>query len=171
MHPGLLAFLGFAAAVTAVLGTYPIVSDLFLRDRSRVSRRVDEEFRSRQRERAQRSLLFKDLAVLNVEAAEEVTKGNSWRDYLNALIEQSGLEVTPRRLFTFMIATGVACGLLGFVLTQGFFIAVVVSLIGAHIPPGDVQHKRSRRLRRLLSQLGATFARMPTCIRAPQTVS
>src|SRR5437870_1661194 len=115
MHPGLLVFLGFAAAVTAVLGLYSIVSDLFLRDRSRVSRRVDEEFRSRQRERAQRSLLFKDLAFLNQEAAEEVAKENSWRQRLDSLIEQSGLEITPRRLAVFMLATALAFSLLALV--------------------------------------------------------
>ena len=79
MHPGLLILFGFAAAVATVLGIYSVVSDLFLRDRSRVSERVDEEFRSRQRERAQRTMLFKDLAGLNVEAAEEVAKENSWQ--------------------------------------------------------------------------------------------
>src|SRR5438874_7041752 len=102
MHPGLLVFLGFAAAVTAVLGIYSIVSDLFLRDRSRVSRRVDEEFRTRQRERAQKSLLFKDLATLNVEASEEVAKENPWQQRLATAIEQAGLELSLSRLLKIM---------------------------------------------------------------------
>ena len=56
------------AVVTAIVGVYSIVSDLFLRDRSRVSRRVDDEFRKRQRERARKSLLFKDLGQLGADA-------------------------------------------------------------------------------------------------------
>src|SRR5215207_3207534 len=106
MSPGLLVVFGFIAAVMAVLGAYSIISDLFLRDRSRVSRRVDDEFRNRQRERAQRSLLFKDLSTLNNEAAEEVGKDDSWRDRLDLIIEQSGLEITQRRLWTLAASAG-----------------------------------------------------------------
>ena len=38
-----------------------MLSDLYLRDRTRVSQRVDEEFRRTQRERAEEVALFKDL--------------------------------------------------------------------------------------------------------------
>ena len=42
--------LTFLAVATAVLGAYSLLTDLFLRDRSRVSQRVDRELRMRQRE-------------------------------------------------------------------------------------------------------------------------
>src|SRR5208337_4827728 len=64
VNPAFLTFLTFAAVVTACAGLYSIVSDVYLRDRSRVSRRVDEEFRKRARARAQKSLLFKDNRAL-----------------------------------------------------------------------------------------------------------
>ncbi|HMF36373.1 MAG TPA: hypothetical protein VKF17_07020, partial [Isosphaeraceae bacterium] len=70
MNPAFLTtFLTFAAVVTACAGLYSIVSDVYLRDRSRVSRRVDEEFRKRARARAQKSLLFKDLRALSADVA------------------------------------------------------------------------------------------------------
>lgn len=171
MHPGLLVFLGFAAAVTAVLGIYSIVSDLFLRDRSRVSQRVDDEFRSRQRERLQKSLLFKDLASMNSEAAEEVAKENSWRQRLDALIEQSGLDITPRQLTIFIFATAMVFGLLAVVLSQHILVVLVALLLGAYAPLGYVQMKRRARLNRLLAQLSDAFELLARCIRAGQTMS
>ena len=128
MNPVLLVIFGFAAAVMAVLGVYSIVSDLFLRDRTRVSQRVDDEFRTRQRERAQRSLLFKDLSVLNLEAAEEVGKENSWRERLDLLIDQSGVEIAQRRLFTFMAGAGVFVAVLVFLFSMNPFIALPAGL-------------------------------------------
>jgi hypothetical protein len=58
MNPAVLPLLAFGAAVAAVAGGYSILSDLYLRDRTRVSQRIDEEFRRRQRERARKALLM-----------------------------------------------------------------------------------------------------------------
>ena len=69
MSPFVLSLLAFGAVVMAVAGAYSILSDVYLRDRARVSDRVDDEFRKRQRERVKKSLLNKDLAQLSVEAA------------------------------------------------------------------------------------------------------
>ena len=77
--------------VTAVAGVYSIVSDLFLRDRSRVSQRVDDEFRKRQRERAQKSLLFKDLGQLAAEAGRRRGEQPS----LRAAVRGDGRAVGP----------------------------------------------------------------------------
>src|SRR5262245_683259 len=98
MNPTLIVVFASLAAVMAVWGAYSIISDLFLRDRSRVSARVDAEFRNRQRERAQRSMLFKDLGQANIESAEDFAKTDTWRERLDLIIEQSGLEISQRRL-------------------------------------------------------------------------
>ncbi len=171
MHPGLLAFLGFAAAVTTVLGLYSIVSDVFLRDRSRVSQRVDEEFRSRQRERAQQSMLFKDLSILSLEASEALAKPNSWRCWMETLIEQSGLETTPRRILTWMGGTGLACSLFALLLFRNPLVAPPVFLLAAYVPLGYVQYKRRERLNRMLAQLADAFDLMARTIRAGHTMS
>ena len=49
MSPLVLTLLTFAAVVAAVGGVYSILSDLFLRDRSRIREHVDEEFKQKQR--------------------------------------------------------------------------------------------------------------------------
>ena len=56
MAPLLLTLLTFLAGILAVAGVYSVVSDLFLRDRSRVSKRIDDEFRNRQRDQASGSV-------------------------------------------------------------------------------------------------------------------
>lgn len=171
MSPALLMVLGFAAAVTAVLGIFSIVSDVFLRDRKRVSRRVDDEFRKRQRDRAQKSLLFKDLSVLGVEAAEEVAKGNSWRERLALTIEQAGMELSVRRLLGFMLASGLLVAALGTLIGRSPVVGALVGVLGAYIPLAVVQIKRKSRLGKLLAQLPDAFELMSRCVRAGQTVS
>jgi tight adherence protein B len=167
MNPTLLTILGFAAADMAVLGVYSLVSEVFLRDRSRVSRRVDEEFRNRQRERAQRSLL-KNLAE---QGADELMLKDSWRDSLELLIERSGINITPRRLLTFMAATGAVFAIIIVALGLNPWAAIPAAVGGAFLPLGYVLIKRNARMFRLLTQLPDAFDLMSRCIRAGQTMS
>ena len=94
MSPLLLMILTFGAGVMAIMGLYSIASDLYLRDRSKVSRRIDDEFRKRQRERAQQSLLFKDLGQFAADAGASDDATPTLRARFEAMVEQSGLEVT-----------------------------------------------------------------------------
>ena len=171
MNGLMLLFFGFAAAVTAVLGLYSIVSDLYLRDRSRVSERVDDEFRLRRREKAQKSLLFKDLETLNVEASEEVARDTSWRQRLDLMIEQAEMDVSPNRLLMIMFAAGLFVGALGTMIGQSLWVGGLVGLLGAYIPLGYVRRKRNVRLKKLMSQLADAFELMARCVRAGQTMS
>jgi tight adherence protein B len=147
------------------------VSDLFLRDRSKVSRRVDDEFRKRQRERAQKSLLFKELGQVGAFAdADDETKP-SIRARFEAMVEQSGLEVTSQKLLVIAAISGLTLGALGGLLRQSLVIAAVGALIGAGVPLLYVQMKRKARLEKLLSQLPDSFDLMGRVIRAGQTMS
>ena len=64
MSPAILTLLSALAAVLGVVGVYSILSDLFLRDRSRVSERVDYEFSQKQRDTVKKSPLFKNLGKM-----------------------------------------------------------------------------------------------------------
>jgi tight adherence protein B len=161
----------FLAGVLAVAGAYSILSDLYLRDRSRVSKRVDEEFRKRQRERAQKSALFKNLGALAAEAAAEQEADTSLRRRFESMVEQSGLELTPQRLVTIAVGVGVLLGATAFLLSSSLPVAAAVGLCGSAIPVLIVQFKRARRLNKMLSQLPDAFDLMARVIRAGQTVS
>jgi tight adherence protein B len=170
MSLGLLMLLTFTAVLLAVAGAYSIVTDL-LRDQSRVSRRVDEEFRKRQRDRAQASALFKDLGTLPADLWGENEDRPTLGQRFEALIEQSGLDVPPRRVLTFIVAGGVALGALVGLLGQSLFYALPGAALGAAVPFLYVYFKRRARLNKLMAQLPDAFDLMARVIRAGQTMS
>src|SRR5438034_2255073 len=144
------------AVVLAVLGAYSILSDLFLRDRSRFSRRVDEEFRKRLRDQAQKSALFKNLDALSAEEMGGDDDRPSLRQRFQAMVEQSGLNLSPQRLLTIMAIAGCAGAALALLL-RGPLTAAVAGAIAAALPCLYVRRRPRRRLEKLLSQLPDTF--------------
>jgi tight adherence protein B len=171
VSPVLLMLLSFLAVALAIGGVYSILSDVFLRDKSRVSKRMDEELRKRNRERARKSTLFKNLsAALPEDTAEGVVR-ESLRQRFEAMIEQSGLEITPRRLLLIMAGCGLGVGFLVVLLTKNLMYAGLGAVIATAVPYLYVSLKRKWRLAKLTSQLPDTFDLMARVIRAGQTMS
>lgn len=170
MSPTLLSILAFIAAVAAVAGIYSLVSDVYLRDRARVSRRVDDEFRRKLRERAKKSLVMKDLREL-VAAAAEGEEKLTLRRRFEAMVEQSGLEVTPAQLLMISGIAAAALGALGVLVRQNILVGIVGAVLGAVVPAAYVNIMRSRRQEKLLSQLPDAFDLMSRIIRAGQTMA
>jgi tight adherence protein B len=166
-----LLLLAFAAGVLAVVGIYSILSDLYLRDRSRVSKRVDEHLRARQRERAKKAMLFKDLVPMGGETTSDTEERLSLRQRLEVLLEQSGLNLTPRRLLLIMAGMGLAAGLAANLIRPNVLVAAVAALTGAGLPFLYVQLKRKARLEKMMTQLPDAFDLMARVIRAGQTMS
>lgn len=171
MSPLLLTtMMGSMAAVFGLAGAYSIVSDLVLRDRSRVSRRIDDEFRSQQRDAVRKSPLFKNLAQLASEAGAEDEKASIKRR-LEMLVEQSGLVMTVQQLLGMMAIASVSLGGLGFLVRQSLVVAGVGAAIGPLLPLSFVQMKRKARLEKLRAQLPDAFDLMARVIRAGQTMT
>ena len=171
MTPGLLSILTFGAVVMAIGGAYSILSDLYLRDRSRVFQRVDDEFRSRQRERAKKSLMLKDLRDVLAETGDLDDQTPNLRHRFEAMVEQSGLDLTPERLQATALLLGLGMGAASGLLRQSVVIGVLGALIGAALPLFYVQFKRKSRLEKLRTQLPDAFDLMGRVIRAGQTMS
>ena len=169
MSPALLTMLTFVAVVMAALGVYSLLSDMFLRDRSRVSQRVDRELRKRQREQVRRSTVFKNLATTST--APETLAPTGLRARLEAMIEQSGVSVTPQRLLTFMAAGGASLGLIAGLLHWNVLTGLAGAAVGAAIPFFYVSIKRQRRLNKMMDQLPEAFDLMARIIRAGQTMA
>jgi tight adherence protein B len=161
----------FLAGILTVAGIYSIISDLYLRDRSRISRRVDDEFRKRQRERAKKATLFKQRGPLTLDVPAEDETPPSRRQRLEALIEQSGLNLTLQSLLTLMGLVGVSLAVAGGLLWQSFLAAAGGAVVGAAGPLLYVVVKRRRRLEKLIGQLPDAFDLMARVIRAGQTMS
>jgi tight adherence protein B len=166
-----LSLLTFLAVVTAVAGVHSILSDLFLRDRSRVSQRVDVEFLKRQRDQARKLSLFKDPGQIAVEVSALDEVEPKLRRRFETMVEQSGLDLTPGGLLVRAAAAGLALGAIVSVLSQNPLAGVIVAPIGAAAPILHVQRRRNARLEKFLGQIPDAFDLMSRVIRAGQTVS
>jgi tight adherence protein B len=171
MSPAILPLLTFGAVAAAIAAVYSILSDLYLRDRSRVSQRIDDEFRRRQRERARKAMLFKDLNQLAAEAVGDLEAGPGVGQQLALMIEQSGQDLSVQQLLNTALACGLALGVLAGLWRQSVLIGVVGGAIGAILPLLNIHLKRRARLEKLLSQLPDAFDLMGRVCRAGQTLS
>jgi tight adherence protein B len=171
MSGPLITLLTFVAVAMAVAGTYSILSDLFLRDRTRANNRVDEEFRRKLRDRAERSTLFKNLGQLAAEIEADGPGHLSLAQRFTAMIDQSGLDTTPRKVLSLAIGIGLAAGcIVGLVKRDVIFTVAAVGIVGP-LPIAYVAYQRKARMDKLRSQLPDAFELMSRVIRAGQTMS
>jgi tight adherence protein B len=171
MSPTILTLLTFLAAGLAVVGIYSILSDLFLRDRSRVSQRVDDEFRKQQRERVRKSPLFKNLGQIAAEALLDEQDKPGFRKSIETMIEQSGMDLTFTKLVVFAVAFGAGSAVATFLFTRSFVYAALAPIVPALLPFMMVSLKRKARVEKLRRQLPDAFDLMSRVIRAGQTMS
>jgi tight adherence protein B len=166
----LLTFLAVALAVGAA---YSIASDLFLRDRTRVTKRVSNEFRSERRRRAKESPLFKNLGAAPPGGEGPGEERLNTRQWFDQLLEQSGLTITPQRLWLFMAGGGLLSAAVVCLIQPQFFVAfaAAAAAVGASVPLLYVLIKRAGRQNKMMSQLPDAFDLMARVIRAGQTMS
>jgi tight adherence protein B len=161
----------FLAVVTAIAGVYSLLSDLFLRDRSLIQERIDLEFVKRKSERARKLALFKDPDQLALEVPDQDDPNRGLRRRFEAMVEQSGLNLSPARLLAqAFVAAIIAAGVAG-LLSQKPLGAVITAPIGAAIPLLYVKRARHVRLAKLLGQLPDAFELMSRVVRSGQTIT
>jgi tight adherence protein B len=166
-----LSLATFLAVVTAVAGVYSIMTDLFLCDRARVSRRIEAEFLKHQRGQPRRSSLFKDPTQFIVDLPANECGETGWRQWFEAMIDQSGLVLTPERLLAQSIAAGVFAGTVVGIACQKPLAGLAAALLGAALPTAYVQRVRNARSEKLLRQLPDAFELIARVVRAGQTLS
>jgi tight adherence protein B len=167
-----LSFLTFLAVVTAIAGVYSILTDLFLRDRSLIKERIDLEFVQRKSARARKLSLFKDPNQLALEFADQDDDDvRGLRRRFEAMVEQSGLNLSPARLLAQVFALGVVAATLAGLLSQNLLGAVCAAPIGAALPVIHVARARNARAAKLLAQLPDAFELMSRVVRSGQTVT
>ena len=165
----LLSLLTFLAVALAVAGACSILADLFLRDRSRVQRRLDDEFRQRQRDLIRRSALFKNLGQLSADASEDEA-GETLRQRIGHMIEQSNLNISPQRLLYLMAGISLGAGVLVALVRQSLLQGTAIAVVAAVLPFLYVRMKRNARINRMTNQLPDAFDLMARVIRAGQTM-
>lgn len=171
MNPALLSLLTFVSILIVLVSVASLLSDLFLRERARVNRRLDEEFHQKQREDIRKSSLFKDLHKLKAADIEGFAEPKpTMRVRLERMLEQSGLEWTMQKLLVLSAVGGVSLALIGAVIPRSLVVAVIAGLIGGVIPLLYVKMKRNSRLNALCSQLPEAYDLMARGMRAGQTI-
>jgi len=168
VNPGLLLLLTFVAGVLLVLGLASIVSDLLLKDRAAMDRRLTEEFRAKQRDDIRNSPLFRDLARLS-DGPFGADGPTTFQQRLNAVVEQSGLKVTLERLLGISAGAALGAGMLAALVRQSLVVGAIVGLVAGSIPFLYVRMKQKARLAKMLGQLPDAFELMARMIRAGQT--
>jgi tight adherence protein B len=172
MPSALLPLLTFLAVVLGIVGVYSLMSDLFLRDRRRLQERLDVEFHNKQRERAKRSLLFKDQEQFRFDFADGRSAPRpTWRERLQGMLDQSGLELTRSRLLNYCVAWAVGLGLVAGIARRSIVIGLVGLVAGAVIPLLYVRFKRNSRQEALRRQLSDAFDLMARILRAGQSMT
>jgi tight adherence protein B len=173
VSPLFLALLTFLAVVCAIVAGYSILTDLFLSDRSRLIKRVDEEFSSEQRRKAKKSPLFKDLSAGVTGAEAEENEKRSLAEWFKTLVEQSGLNLTPRYLLLWMAGAASLCFavIALFRLEPLVILLPAATLAGGSVPLIYVSLKRRARLDKMIAQLPDAFDLMARVIRSGQTMS
>ena len=169
MSPALLSGLAALTAVTGILAVAQLISEVFLRDRSRIHDRVDSEFLKKKSERAKKVPLFKNLGAV---AAELGTEANpTTRQKFELMIEQSGLDTTPGRVIGVAVTMGLVLGLVGFVVRRSPIDGSIAAAAGAILPVLRVKRARNARMEKLRSQLSDAFDLMARVVRAGQTLA
>jgi tight adherence protein B len=168
MSPAALSGLAALTVITGILAVSQLLSDLFLRDRSRVNDRVDAEFLKKKTERAKKTPLFKNLSAVAADVAEDAKP--SMRQRFESMVEQSGMDTTPAKVLGIAAISSVACGLIVFLIRRNPVDAGLAAFFGGWAPIWQVKRRRDARIEKLRSQLSDAFDLMARVVRAGQTL-
>ena len=167
----LLLVLTLMAAALALAGVYSFVTDLYLRDRALVRRRLDDEFRGKLRDRAKKSPLFKDLAKVAAELPAEATPHRSMVQGCQRILDQSGVRISLQRLLLVAAALGLGLGGLGGIFRKSILVGAILTVVGLSLPIAYVIWRRRAKMDKLLAQLPDALELMARVIRVGQTPS
>jgi tight adherence protein B len=171
--PPPLFWILIAGAVSVVSFGYLLV-EFCLRDRLRVWKRVQEEFGKAPAEVEQKSPLFKESAQswsLPTELGTAEIPKLSFRQKLDLMIDQSGLQVSVPGLILWSAGLGLGLGCTVSFAQSTPLIGPCIGLIAAASPFLYVRAKWKARQERLLSQLADAFDLMARVIRAGQSLA
>jgi tight adherence protein B len=165
MHPTTIKLATFAAAALAVVGAVSVVTDLILRDKSRIRERLRDHFGNDPGSRSRKSDLFKDLGLLRTQRP----RAGLWTRFVVA-VEQSGLEFEPQRILQISGTFAIVGLVLGLTLTRMWIVGFATALVGIAAPIVYVFVVRKARIQALCQQLPEAFELMSRAVKAGQTM-
>jgi tight adherence protein B len=171
MTPFIASILTFTAVLMAVVSFASLLSDILTQNRKQLNRRLDEEFHRKQRDKVQKSVLFKDLHKLAAEPfGNESDVPTTWHGRIERTLDQSGMDWTMSRLLATAAGASVGLSLLG-LLRGNIVLTLILAVVGGSIPFIYVNTKRKLRLEALRAQLPDAYDLIARALRAGQTIS
>jgi len=166
-----IILLAFGAGFLLVFGINLLLADFLAAQRHQARKRLEEEYRLRQREKARGALEYKELYELAAEGLVDVrTMTTPWGRF-KGLVDESGLTLRPQQLAGMSLLGAVVVGGIVGLLFKGWTVGLLASLLGAGLPVFYVSLLRARRREKLLSQLPDAFDLMARSMKAGQTIS
>jgi tight adherence protein B len=145
-----------------------LLSDLFLRDRSRLNDRVDAEFLKKKIAEVKKVPLFKNLGQVAAELSSD--DQTTIKQKLALMVEQSGLDTTPGQVLVQCVVCSMIGGLAVFMMHRNSLAIGLAALLCFLTPIWRVKKSRDNRIEKLRSQLADAFELMARVVRAGQTL-
>jgi tight adherence protein B len=164
MHPTTIKLATFAAVALAVVGVVSIITDVLLREKSRVRERLREHFGSGSRSRSRKADLFKDLSLLPTHG-----RTGLWTRFV-ANVDQSGIAIEPERILQIAFTFAIIGLVVGFTLTRFWIVGVLAAALGFALPIAYVFAVRRARIQTLCQELPEAFELMSRAVKAGQTM-
>lgn len=171
MAGNMLVFIAVASMTMAIIS---MVKDVMLKDRRRISHRVEQDFRVLQREQVKESPLFREPRKNAIDTADLenfIQPKKSLAERLEELIMQSGVHTNKKTVLKQSAFAALAACLVTVLVLGNPIPVVVLTLVCGAIPVGRLAMIRRSRQNRLRSQLPEAFDLMARVIRAGQTIN
>ena len=167
----LIIAMAFTTGFLFIFGVNLVIADVLEAQRQQARKRLEEEFRLRQKERARSSLAYREMYEMAAEGLVDVHKQPTLREWFVKLVDESGMLITPMRLLSLSAGMALSLGLLTWLPSGRWIYGAIVAVVGGVLPFLYVAIRRKRRLEKMLSQLPEAFELMSRTMRAGQTIS
>jgi tight adherence protein B len=170
MPPTILIF-AFAAGFLIVVGLNLLISDAVEDRRQQIRKRLEEDARLRQQERARNSMSNRELYEMAAEQFVDPESQITVIERLRRFVGQSGVSMKAEQVVVVAAALSLACGGGAAYVSGNLPLGFFAGICAAALPFLVVGHNRARRRKTLSAQLPDAFEMMARVLRSGQTIS
>jgi tight adherence protein B len=167
----LIIVLAFTTGFLLIFGVNLILADVLEAQRQQARKRLEEEFRLRQKERARSSMAYKEMYEMAAEGLVDSQVQPTLAERFAKLVDESGMLISPMRLVALSTGVALSAGLLTWLPTGRWLYGAIAAPVAAIVPFLYVAIRRRKRMEKMLSQLPEAFELMSRTMRAGQTIS
>jgi tight adherence protein B len=161
----------FLAGFFLIFAINYALADVAEAHRLRAQKRLEEEFRTRQKELARKSVAQENLNLAAAEGMASLRVRKSLREQLVTLINEAGITMRVDQLLVACACVGVVAFLPCYFVWEQWAVGILVGLAVSPLPLAYIRLLRRQRLNKILSQLPTAFDLMSRTMRAGQTLA